>query len=89
MENCGIINPDSIDQYLVREGYQGLYEIIGKKQPEQVVETVKQSGLRGRGGGGYPTGLKWEMGLKGKTEQKYIVCNADEGDPGLLWIDLF
>ncbi len=82
MENCGIINPDSIDQYLVRGGYQGLYEVIGKKHPEQVVEMVKQSGLRGRGGGGYPTGFKWEMGLKGKTEQKNIVCNADEGDPG-------
>lgn len=82
MENCGIINPDSIDQYLARGGYQALYKTLNQMTPENVINEMKKSGLRGRGGGGFSTGLKWELGRKGATEQKYLICNADEGDPG-------
>lgn len=81
MENCGIINPDSLDQYLARDGYQALSKALSMA-PEVIIDEVKKSGLRGRGGGGFSTGLKWELGRKGATEDKYIVCNADEGDPG-------
>ncbi len=81
MENCGIIDPDSIDQYLARDGYQALSKTI-QTQPIDIVKEVKDSGLRGRGGGGFSTGFKWELGLNGPTEQKYLGRNADEGDPG-------
>jgi len=82
MDNCGIINPDSIEQYLARGGYQAVYKALFQMNPEEVISNVKISGLRGRGGGGFSTGMKWELGRKGKTEQKYLICNADEGDPG-------
>lgn len=82
MENCGIINPDSIDQYLRHGGYQGLYKALTELKPIDVVNEVKKSGLRGRGGGGFPTGTKWGFGHKAPADQKYITCNADEGDPG-------
>jgi NADH:ubiquinone oxidoreductase subunit F (NADH-binding)/Pyruvate/2-oxoacid:ferredoxin oxidoreductase delta subunit/(2Fe-2S) ferredoxin len=82
MENVGLMNPDSIDQYLSRGGYQGLSKALLELSPQTVVEEVKTSGLRGRGGGGFSTGMKWEFGQKAISDQKYLVCNADEGDPG-------
>jgi NADP-reducing hydrogenase subunit HndC len=82
LSNSGIIDPENIDHYLVREGYQALRKALAEMTPEQVIDEVTQSGLRGRGGGGFPTGVKW--GLARKTQQwpKYVICNADEGDPG-------
>jgi len=80
--NCGVIDPESIDQYLARGGYKGLSKAINKMTPSEVVKEMIASGLRGRGGGGFPTGKKWEFALNQQAEQKYIVCNADEGDPG-------
>jgi len=82
LRNCGIINPESIDEYIATGGYEALGHVLTKYSPEQVIETVKKSGLRGRGGGGFPTGLKWEFAFKQPPGQKYVCCNADEGDPG-------
>ena len=82
LRNCGIINPESIEEYIARDGYAGLEKALFEMTPEKIVEEVKVSGLRGRGGAGFPTGLKWEAGLKAKGAEKYVVCNADEGDPG-------
>ncbi len=82
LENCGIIDPESIDQYLARGGYSALSKVINSMTPEAVVQDLIKAGLRGRGGGGFPTGKKWELAQQQKSEQKYIVCNADEGDPG-------
>ena len=82
LENCGIIDPDNIDQYLARGGYKALSKALTKMTQEQVIQEVKEGGLRGRGGGGFPAGLKWELTYKAKGDKKYIVCNADEGDPG-------
>jgi len=82
LENCGIINPTSIDEYLASGGFKALDKTLRLMTPEDVVNEVLESGLRGRGGGGFPTGKKWELALKQKAEQKYIICNADEGDPG-------
>ena len=82
LENCGIINPDDIEQYLARGGYSALSKALNSMSPSEVIEEVKEGGLRGRGGGGFPTGLKWEMAHKAQSDKKYIVCNADEGDPG-------
>ena len=79
--NCGIINPTNINHYIANQGYEGLNKALQMSQ-EEVVEVMKASGLRGRGGGGFPAGRKWEAGLKAKGDQKYVVCNADEGDPG-------
>ncbi len=81
LEDCGVINPESIREYIARDGYFGLAKALQMK-PEEVVDTVKKSGLRGRGGAGFPTGLKWEFAAKAEGSPKYIVCNADEGDPG-------
>ncbi len=81
LEDCGIINPESINEYIARDGYFGLAKALQMK-PEEVIDTVKKSGLRGRGGAGFPTGLKWEFAAKASGSPKYIVCNADEGDPG-------
>jgi len=81
LENCGIINPESIKEYIARDGYFGLAKALRMK-PEEVVDMVKKSGLRGRGGAGFPTGLKWEFTAKATGSPKYVVCNADEGDPG-------
>lgn len=80
--NCGVIDPENIDEYLAVDGYKALEKVLTTMMPEDVVSEIKKSGLRGRGGGGYPTGLKWECASKQVNEQKYIVCNADEGDPG-------
>jgi NADH:ubiquinone oxidoreductase subunit F (NADH-binding)/(2Fe-2S) ferredoxin len=82
LRNCGIINPDSIDEYIARGGYYALHKVLGKLSPEQVIEEVKRSGLRGRGGAGFPTGLKWQFTREADGDTKYIICNADEGDPG-------
>ena len=81
LEDCGVINPESIREYIARDGYFGLAKALQMK-PEEVIDTIKKSGLRGRGGAGFPTGLKWEFAAKAEGSPKYIVCNADEGDPG-------
>lgn len=82
LENCGIINPDSIDAYIASGGFKGLSKVLRLMKPDTVVKEVLSSGLRGRGGAGFPTGKKWELALKQKAEVKYVICNADEGDPG-------
>lgn len=81
LENCGKINPESIKEYIARDGYFALAKVL-TQTPEEVIDTIKKSGLRGRGGAGFPTGLKWEFAYKAKGSPKYVVCNADEGDPG-------
>jgi len=82
LRNCGHINPERIDDYLDRGGYQSLRKVLFQMTPEEVIEEVKSSGLRGRGGAGFPTGLKWEFCRNASGSPKYIICNADEGDPG-------
>lgn len=82
LRNCGNINPLEIQEYIAKDGYLALGKALTEMTPQQVIETVKQSGLRGRGGGGFPTGLKWEFASKSVDDQKYVICNADEGDPG-------
>jgi NADH-quinone oxidoreductase subunit F len=82
LRNCGIINPDDIEEYVAIGGYQALYKVLIEGRPEGVIEQIKASKLRGRGGAGYLTGNKWEFLAKAKSDQKYIICNADEGDPG-------
>jgi len=82
LRNCGFINPDSIEEYIARDGYYSLYKVLTKLPPDAVIEEIKRSQIRGRGGAGFPTGRKWEICRKAKGETKYIVCNADEGDPG-------
>ena len=82
LRNCGVINPEQIDEYIAMDGYAALGKVLTEMTPEQVIQVMKDSGLRGRGGAGFPTGLKWEFAAKNKVPQKYVVCNADEGDPG-------
>jgi len=82
LRNTGVINPEIIEEYIARDGYAALGKAISEMTPEEVIETVKKSGLRGRGGAGFPTGLKWEFTAKAAGTPKYVVCNADEGDPG-------
>jgi NADH:ubiquinone oxidoreductase subunit F (NADH-binding)/(2Fe-2S) ferredoxin len=82
LRNCGFINPENIDEYIARDGYQALGKVLTEMTPEQVIKEVKDSGQRGRGGAGFPTGLKWELARKNQSDEKYVVCNADEGDPG-------
>ncbi len=83
LQNCGIINPESIDEYIENKGYKALQEVLKNIQPEKVIDIITKSGLRGRGGAGFPTGLKWKLAKESRpTEKKYIICNADEGDPG-------
>ena len=82
LRNCGLIDPERIDEYIANDGYVALADILANKQPIDVVNHLKDSGLRGRGGGGYPTGSKWGMTLRSPGTEKYMVCNADEGDPG-------
>jgi NADH:ubiquinone oxidoreductase subunit F (NADH-binding)/(2Fe-2S) ferredoxin len=81
LRNCGVINPENIEEYIAREGYQALGKTF-EMGAQATIEQMKKSGLRGRGGGGFPTGLKWEIASKNNADQKYVVCNADEGDPG-------
>ncbi|NLL18246.1 MAG: NADH-quinone oxidoreductase subunit F, partial [Clostridia bacterium] len=80
LQRCGQIDPENIEEYLSHGGYEGLKKALAMTQPE-VIEEVKKSGLRGRGGAGFPTGLKWEFAYKSEGNKKYVVCNADEGDP--------
>ena len=82
LRNCGVINPENINEYIARDGYLALEKALFEMKPEEIVEEIKKSGLRGRGGAGFPTGFKWEAGMKAPGDQKYVVCNADEGDPG-------
>ena len=82
LKNCGHINPDSIEEYIGADGYEGLAKVLLEMTPEQVVEEMKKTGLRGRGGGGFPTGMKWMFCAKSPGPKKYVICNADEGDPG-------
>ncbi|MCK4552395.1 MAG: NADH-quinone oxidoreductase subunit F, partial [Tenericutes bacterium] len=79
LRNCGIIDPQNINEYIARQGYEGLGKVLTTMTPEETIEEVKASGLRGRGGGGFPTGLKWEFANKSVSDQKYVICNADEG----------
>ncbi len=82
LRNCGIIDPVSIDDYLENDGYKALEKAVKEMSSEDIIDEIKNSGLRGRGGAGFPTGLKWQFAFNAKSEKKYIVCNADEGDPG-------
>lgn len=82
LRNCGFINPENIDEYIARDGYAALGKALTEMTPEEVIQEIMASGLRGRGGGGFPTGLKWQITRKVQAPQKYVVCNADEGDPG-------
>jgi bidirectional [NiFe] hydrogenase diaphorase subunit len=82
LENEGIIDPEDIEDYIAHGGYMSLFKALDEMSPKDVIEELKTSGLRGRGGGGYPAGLKWESVSKVQSEQKYIICNGDEGDPG-------
>lgn len=82
LHNCGEINPDDVGEYVARDGYQALAKVLSQMKPMEVIATIKKSGLRGRGGGGFPTGLKWELTHRSPGDVKYVICNADEGDPG-------
>ena len=82
LRNCGVINPENIDEYIAVDGYQALGKVLTEMTPQQVIDLMKASGLRGRGGAGFPTGLKWEFAAKNVCDTKYVICNADEGDPG-------
>ena len=82
LRNCGYINPDNIDEYIGRDGYQGLAKVLQGLSRDDVINEMKTSGLRGRGGGGFPTGMKWEFCKKSPGDKKFVICNADEGDPG-------
>ncbi|NLK75378.1 MAG: NADH-quinone oxidoreductase subunit NuoF [Clostridiales bacterium] len=82
LRNCGVIDPENIDEYIATNGYEALGKVLTEYTPDQVIQTILDSGLRGRGGGGFPTGLKWKLAKANESEQKYVCCNADEGDPG-------
>ena len=82
LRNCGFIDPENIEEYIALDGYMALADSLLHKKPEEVIDVIKRSGLRGRGGGGFPTGKKWEFANKQQADMKYVVCNADEGDPG-------
>lgn len=82
LRNCGVIDPENIDEYIANDGYAALGKVLTEMSPMDTINVIKDSGLRGRGGAGFPTGLKWELAQKSKGDEKYVVCNADEGDPG-------
>ena len=82
LKNCGVIDPENIDEYIAFDGYKSIYKVLTEMTPDQVIEEISKSGLRGRGGAGFPTGKKWSFAQKEQADQKYIICNADEGDPG-------
>ncbi len=82
LKNCGVINPEEIDEYIAFDGYKALEKVLTQMTPDDVINVIKASGLRGRGGAGFPTGKKWELTKASEEKQKYVVCNADEGDPG-------
>ena len=82
LRNCGVINPENIDEYIAMDGYAALGKVLTEMTPQEVIDVMKKSGLRGRGGAGFPTGMKWQFAAANTADQKYVVCNADEGDPG-------
>ncbi len=82
LKNCGVIDPENINEYIGMDGYMALGKVLTEMTPDQVIQTIKDSGLRGRGGGGFPTGVKWSFAAAQPAGQKYVCCNADEGDPG-------
>ncbi len=82
LRNCGVINPEEIDEYIAYDGYQALIKCLTELSPQEVIDIIKNSGLRGRGGGGFPTGMKWQFAKNSVSDIKYVCCNADEGDPG-------
>ena len=82
LRNCGVINPENIDEYIAQDGYAALGKVLTEMTPQEVIDVMLASGLRGRGGAGFPTGRKWQFAADSKAEQKYVCCNADEGDPG-------
>ena len=82
LKNCGVINPEDIDEYIAFDGYKALEKVLTEMTPDEVIEEITKSGLRGRGGAGFPTGKKWAFTKQAEGKQKYVVCNADEGDPG-------
>lgn len=82
LRNCGVIDPENIEEAIANDAYEALGKVLTEMEPQDVIKIIKDSGLRGRGGGGFSTGLKWEIAYKNKADQKYVVCNADEGDPG-------
>jgi (2Fe-2S) ferredoxin len=82
LRNCGVIDPENIEEYIARDGYASLGKVLTSMSPEEAIAVIKKSGLRGRGGAGFPTGLKWEITRQSPGTEKYVVCNADEGDPG-------
>ncbi|MBR3503755.1 MAG: NAD(P)H-dependent oxidoreductase subunit E, partial [Clostridia bacterium] len=82
LRNCGVIDPENIDEYLAMDGYRALEKVLTSMTREEVIDEVLKSGLRGRGGAGFPTGMKWKFAYNSVNEQKYVACNADEGDPG-------
>lgn len=82
LRNCGVINPENIDEYIATHGYEALGKVLTEYTPDQVIQVLLDSGLRGRGGGGFSTGLKWKLAKENQSKQKYVCCNADEGDPG-------
>ena len=82
LRNCGLIDPENIDEYLAADGYEAMGRVMAEMTPEEAIQEMIDSGLRGRGGGGFPTGIKWQIASKVEGKQKYVVCNADEGDPG-------
>lgn len=82
LRNCGFIDPENIEEYIARDGYAALAECLTARKPAEIIDEIKKSGLRGRGGGGFPTGMKWEFASRYQADRKYVVCNADEGDPG-------
>ena len=82
LKNCGAINPENINEYIAKDGYMALGKALTEMTPDDVIKVMKDSGLRGRGGGGFPTGMKWSFAAPNQADQKYVICNADEGDPG-------
>ena len=82
LRNCGVIDPEKIDEYIAFDGYKALAKVLTEMKPQEVIDTIKASGLRGRGGAGFPTGMKWKFAANSVSDQKYVCCNADEGDPG-------
>ena len=82
LRNCGVIDPENIEEYIAEDGYAALGKVLTEMKPQDVIDTMKASGLRGRGGGGFPTGNKWQFAANSVSDKKYVVCNADEGDPG-------
>lgn len=82
LRNCGVINPEKVEEYIAFDGYKALGKVLTEMTPEELIAEMKASGLRGRGGAGFPTGVKWEFASKSVADQKYVCCNADEGDPG-------